>query len=495
MQSALIVRLKRIAPTIRKPFIRRVTPAAFLVLACVAVSAGAASAAPADGTPIREDVTFDSHGVTLRGTVFVPPAAADTRRPAIVLVHGAGPGPRDKYRPEAEAFARAGIVTLAFDKRTAGYSLAERDFGLLADDVLAGLAVVRARADVDPARTGLWALSEGAWVAPLAASRSPDVAFLVTIGGSAFDPLRTQTWNLGNQLRHQGISGGLAEAIAGPGAQLMAATGLFPEAGHEPAPVLERLRLPVLALWGAHDTVTPPAESAVVFQQALARAGNQHVTIRFVPNAGHTGHRSTDGFDKVGGQLFDGKPLGALDPGYTDVMTSWVWSVARGAAPLSSAEPVPPQVDTSREPSSGAWYDTGVVRYGALALLLVGFLGYPVLAWAGRRRAPDGRAVRAPARWLSATGLFAVIGTLTYVVSCFATGVQGASAFLAGRTLPWLVLQTFSAVALFSLIATVLVWWRTRRRVVGVDRVRLALLVLAGIVFVPWALSWGLYSL
>ncbi|WP_156161397.1 alpha/beta hydrolase family protein [Nocardia vulneris] len=495
MQSALIVRLKRIAPTIRKPLIRRVTPAAFLVLACVAVSAGAASAAPADDPPIREDVTFDSHGVTLRGTVFVPPAAADTRRTAIVLVHGAGPGPRDKYRPEAEAFARAGIVTLAFDKRTAGYSLAERDFGLLADDVLAGLAVVRARADVDPARTGLWALSEGAWVAPLAASRSPDVAFLVTIGGSAFDPLRTQTWNLGNQLRHQGISGGLAEAIAAPGAQLMAATGLFPEAGHEPAPVLERLRLPVLALWGAHDTVTPPAESAVVFQQALARAGNQHVTIRFVPNAGHTGHRSTDGFDKVGGQLFDGKPLGALDPGYTDVMTSWVWSVARGAAPLSSAEPVPPQVDTSREPSSGAWYDTAVVRYGALALLLVGFLGYPVLAWAGRRRAPDGRAVRAPARWLSATGLFAVIGTLTYVVSCFATGVQGASAFLAGRTLPWLVLQTFSAVALFSLIATVLVWWRTRRRVVGVERVRLALLVLAGIVFVPWALSWGLYSL
>ncbi|WP_280406030.1 hypothetical protein [Nocardia brasiliensis] len=29
----------------------------------------------------------------------------------------------------------------------------------------------------------------------------------------------------------------------------------------------------------------------------------------------------------------------------------------------------------------------------------------------------------------------------------------------------------------------------------GVDRVRLALLVLGGIVFIPWALSWGLYSL
>ncbi|MGW4846216.1 alpha/beta hydrolase family protein [Nocardia brasiliensis] len=493
MQSALIVRLKCIAPTIRKPLRRSATLVAFL--ACVAVGSGPVSAAPAADTPIREDVTFESHGVTLRGTVFVPPAAADARRPGIVLVHGAGPGPRDKYLPEAEAFARAGIVTLAFDKRTAGYSLAERDFGLLADDVLAGLAVLRARADVDPARTGLWALSEGAWVAPLAASRSPDVAFLVTIGGSAFDPLRTQTWNLGNQLRHQGISGGIAEAIAGPGAQLMADTGLFPEAGHEPAPVLERLRLPVLALWGVHDTVTPPAESAVVFQQALARAGNQRVTIRFVPDAGHTGHRSTDGFDKVGGQLFDGKPLGALDPGYTDVVTSWVWSVARGAAPMSSAEPVPAQVATSHEPSSGAWYDAGAVRYGALALLFVGFLGYPVLAWVGRRRSPDGRAVRAPARWLSATGLFAVIGTPSYVMWCFATGCQGVSAFLVGRTLPWLLLQILAAATLFGLIATVLVWWRTRRQVAGVDRVRLALLVLAGIVFIPWALNWGLYSL
>ncbi|GAJ83261.1 hypothetical protein NBRGN_062_00990 [Nocardia brasiliensis NBRC 14402] len=36
--------------------------------------------------------------------------------------------------------------------------------------------------------------------------------------------------------------------------------------GYEPVPVLERSRLPVLALWGVRVTVTPPAESAAVFQ-------------------------------------------------------------------------------------------------------------------------------------------------------------------------------------------------------------------------------------
>ncbi|WP_223884785.1 alpha/beta hydrolase family protein [Nocardia colli] len=488
MRIPLIGWLNR-RPAVHRTFFRGPLLVAIAMVACFGASIGPAGAAPGDDAPIQEAVSFQSHGLTLHGTVFVPRAAGG-KRPGVVLVHGSGPGPRAKYVPEAEAFARAGIVALAFDKRADGYSLMERDFDLLADDALAGLAALRDRPDVDPANVGLWGLSEGGWVAPLAAAKSPDVAFLITIGASGFDPLRTQTWNLGNQLRHRGVSGAFRDAVARPGALLISETGLFPEAGYDPVPVLERLHLPVLALWGEHDTLCPPAESAAVFQRALDRAGNQHATIRFVPGAGHAGHATTDGFDKVGGLVVDGKALGALGPEYADVMTSWVQSVVAGRAPLSSVEPVPAQADTSVPPSSGAWYEAAAVRYAALAVLLIGFAGYPFTAWFGRRE--QSGPVRWPARLLSATGFVAVVATVIYLLSIFATGGQGATAFVAGRTLPWLLLQLCTCAVLLATAATALTWWRNRARVGGAMRVRLTLLILAGVVFVPWALYWQL---
>ena len=81
------------------------------------------------------------------------------------MLQGAGNRGRQELRAEAEAFARRGVVTLIYDKRTVGYSLLHRDYAVLAEDALAGLRLLRARADVDPASVGLWAQSEGAYVA------------------------------------------------------------------------------------------------------------------------------------------------------------------------------------------------------------------------------------------------------------------------------------------------------------------------------------------
>ena len=69
-------------------------------------------------------MSFRNGDRTVEGTVFTPAGQA-TGRPGIVLVPGSGEGvPREIYQPHAEAFARAGTVALAYDKRTAadGYS-------------------------------------------------------------------------------------------------------------------------------------------------------------------------------------------------------------------------------------------------------------------------------------------------------------------------------------------------------------------------------------
>lgn len=280
----------------------------------------------------EEEVRFRSGDVTLSGTVLTP--NEEGRRPAIALVHGAGPGPREQNRIEAEAFARQGIVTLIYDKRSEGYSHFERSYELLADDSLAAVRALRARPDVNQAAVGLWGLSEGGWVAPLAAARSDEVAFLVLVAATGIPPAQQHAWDLENQLRHQGVSGSLLEAIPRTGTRLIVGAGLFAEANHDPVAPLEQVQQPVLALWGEHDRIEPPAESARIMQEALERGGNRRYTIRFFPNADHGLYSSPDGF------VIDEQ----LAPGYAETVGAWVKAVARGEAPGASAEVPPPRV-------------------------------------------------------------------------------------------------------------------------------------------------------
>ncbi|MEV7027829.1 prolyl oligopeptidase family serine peptidase, partial [Kitasatospora sp. NPDC093558] len=342
-------------PSIRRSAARLLT--ALLLALLMTVPAAAAHAAPDD--LVRTEVTFaGGGGLTLHGTVLEPAGRHDVL-PGVVLIGGGGPGPREEYLPEAEGFARAGIAALVYDKRTTGYSTLHRDFGLLADDASAGVDLLRSRPGVQPSAVGLWGFSEGGWVAPVVANRSSRVAFVVTIGGPGLTPLRTQLWGLDTQLAHRGAPGSLRRAVDGPLTRLLDASGLFPEGGHDPLPALAHLRQPVLALWGEHDTVVPPRESAEIFRTELARAGNGHATIGFVPGAGHTGRRTTDGVD---------------GPGYLDAMTTWTRQVAAGHPPLSTAAEAPPQTVTSRATGTGPWYESAAVQWVVGLLVLTGFL-------------------------------------------------------------------------------------------------------------------------
>ncbi len=466
-----------------------------LVIGCAMVvligplGAGSANAQPVQQDTRTEEVEFQSHGTTLHGTVYLPSGAVG-RLPGVVLVHGAGKGPRAQYVPEAETFARAGIVTLAFDKRTDGYSVTHRDYAQLADDALAGVELLRTRPDVDASKVGLWGLSEGAWVSPIAAAKSPDVAFVVTIGGSGQPPLRQSTWAADNLLRHHGVSGSLLDAVAGPGGQFLDSLGVFPEADHDPAAVLRQVHQPVLALWGERDTQSPPAESARIFQQALSE--NPHATLRFVPLAAHNGHRTSDGFDRVGGAVVGGRTLGDLMPGYAEVITAWIHEVAAGNPPSSSLiGPMPRQEALSRPVSDGSWYESAFVRIGMLVPVLIGFLGYPLTAWIGSKSdATQSKSIRRWSGSLALLGIVTVVGTVGYMLWLFSFGGPTESAFFAGQPLVWLLLHILAPLVLLAAIATGFVWWRTRAVVAGAFRIRIAVLLCTAAIFIPWALSW-----
>ncbi|PJN32536.1 alpha/beta hydrolase [Streptomyces sp. CB02959] len=430
---------------------------------------------------VRQEVAFrGGGGLVLHGTVLSK-AGAPGPGPGIVLVGGSGAGPREEYRQEAEAFAQAGITTLAYDKRTVGYSRLQPDFGLLADDALAGVRLLQSRSGVNPRQVGLWGFSEGGWVAPLAASRSADVGFVVTIGGSGYDPLRTQAWNLTTHLRHQGAGGPFRRTVAGPTAQFLGATGLFPAAGYDPVPVLKQLhRTPVLALWGEHDTQVPPQESARIFRETLARADNRHAVIRFVAGGAHNGHRTTDGFDRIGGPLFHGKKLGELAPGYAQTTTSWVRAVAAGHPPASSATPAPGQALVTTPIPGHAWY-----AWLAPALLLLGFATYPVSALL--RRGP----ILRPVRWLAGLGLLAVVTAVACPLAVFVAGDSAAAPVVWGRPAVWLVVQGFAVAVAVSACVSTAALWRRRPTPSWAAWLRLAPVGMAAVGFVPWAVWWG----
>jgi fermentation-respiration switch protein FrsA (DUF1100 family) len=453
----------------------RILTSLLFVIAALAVTGGPAAAAPpAPATPAdltATDVSIPvAGGRTLAGTVFAPRDATGPL-PGLVLVHGSGIGRRAGVTPEAIAFARQGIAVLAYDKRP----LDQPEYALLADDAVAAVGVLRGRPGVNPAAVGLWGISEGGWVMPIAAGRSRDIAFLVLASAPALSPIRVQNWNMRNKLAAAGVSGALTDTLSDKFYRLANDAGLFAEADHDPRPALSAITRPVLAVYGTADTQVPPAESAAGLRQAVTAP----LTIRFIPGAGHT-LRVLDEAGMYTDQLLTG---------YPQIVGEWVRAVAAGAVPPAHADASPAQQAHSAALAPSAWWESWPAQLGALALLLIGFLAYPVIAAIRRIRRRTVAAAR-PARVLAVTGATAVLGFVAY----FVTVVDGANwrgispgPMIAGRPAIWLALQ---AVALLTLIATVMTAaaWRTA----GGDRLRRGLLLAGGTLFVPWALYWGL---
>ncbi len=113
---------------------------------------------------IREQVSFESDGVTCRGD-FLRPAAASGRLPAIVMAHGLAAVRTMDLPSFAEAFAAAGYAVLLFDYRSFGESDGEPRGRLSPSgqlvDFASALTWLEARPEVDGERLGIWGTSLG----------------------------------------------------------------------------------------------------------------------------------------------------------------------------------------------------------------------------------------------------------------------------------------------------------------------------------------------
>jgi alpha-beta hydrolase superfamily lysophospholipase len=92
----------------------------------------------------------------------------------------------------ADALSRNGIVVSRLDDRGAGRSSGQKQLSSvqqLAGDLVAGAAFLKTRAEVNPKRIGIIGHSFAGLTAPIAAVRSNDVAFVITLAGLMTDAL------------------------------------------------------------------------------------------------------------------------------------------------------------------------------------------------------------------------------------------------------------------------------------------------------------------
>ena len=295
----------------------------------------------------EEAVTIASGGVQLRGTLFRP--AGPGPHPAIQFQHSGRPDTRQPWLFWADHFARSGIAGLVYDNRGSEgpRSAPWVDFSDVASDALAALRFLRRRPGIDPRHVGLFAVSQGGWIAPVVAARDPSVAFVALISPPGLPQVPTVLYEARRELEAAGLPP--AEVAAGVAAKqrfermiLDGASddvldafrasvqdrpwfryvGLLPR-GHwhrgwwrrngaqDPARWWARVRAPVLALYGDRDVELPVPESLAALQAAYRAGGRRTLTTRVFAGADHS-LRVLKGL----------RPVRA--PGVMAMLTSWV---------------------------------------------------------------------------------------------------------------------------------------------------------------------------
>lgn len=282
----------------------------------------------------EEEIAFQNGDVKLSGTLFLPNGSG--KFPTVIITHGSVPHERSGYRSWARRFANNGIAALIYDKRGAGKSTGNTraaSMEELADDALAGLCYLKTRTEVNTAKIGVIGHSQGGYVAPLAGIRSKDVAFVIASAAAGIRPAEQSIYHRAGVMRSAGMTeteieqatklreslyelnrkilkgdrtyqqeraAVSRELIANSGARWFGLSELPPDLVGEVPPigalrllffdietVWEKLKLPVLVVYGSEDSYLPVEKSRDIITRAQSKARNKNLTMKIFPNVDH----------------------------------------------------------------------------------------------------------------------------------------------------------------------------------------------------------------
>jgi pimeloyl-ACP methyl ester carboxylesterase len=296
--------------------------------------------------PYREEqVSYENTmaAVKLAGTLTLP--SGNGPFPAVLLITGSGQQDRDEtimgHKPFwvlADNLTRRGIAVLRVDDRGVGGSGGDPALATSLDfcgDVLAGIAYLKSRKEIDPGRIGLVGHSEGGLIAPLAAVKNPkDVAFIVLMAGPGIvgedilllqarlinkangssdtelardSDLQKKMYRIIKEEKDTATAEAkLRQVMKDAMAQMSAEEQKkFPPAlqdatlkmvlfpwfrfflTYDPRPTLQKVKCPLLAINGEKDLQVPAEENLKAIAEALQAGGNGKFTVKMLPGLNH----------------------------------------------------------------------------------------------------------------------------------------------------------------------------------------------------------------
>ena len=155
-----------------------------------------------------QDVKFESQGVTLAGSILKPKKTFA----AVVIIHGSDPVKREMAF--AKRLAKEGIAVLTYDKRGVGESggvyvgpsvgtnnIDTTNLDLLSHDASAAVKTFRTYLKDKKIPIGLVGFSQAGWIIPIAASKNPQIEFMILFSCptiTTLEQLRFQFYTNGN---------------------------------------------------------------------------------------------------------------------------------------------------------------------------------------------------------------------------------------------------------------------------------------------------------
>jgi len=146
---------------------------------------------------VEHEANFSVDDITLAGTLSIPNSVGP--HPVIILISGSYADNRDAeiygfkpFKLISDHLSRNGIAVLRYDDRGIGKSTGKHTYQYaikeLADDVFAAINMLKNKEDIKPNQIGLIGHSLGGMIAPLVASKSKDVAFIISLAGPVSRP-------------------------------------------------------------------------------------------------------------------------------------------------------------------------------------------------------------------------------------------------------------------------------------------------------------------
>jgi hypothetical protein len=274
-----------------------------------------------------EEVYFKNtrEDFTLAGTLTIPEGTGPF--PAVILVSGSGAQNRDEELMDHKPFAviadylsRNGVVVLRFDDRGVGSSESGNPDCTSFDlsyDAEAAFDYLLSRKEVNPSLSGIIGHSEGGYINFMVARRRPDVAFVISLAGSAVTGAEVLKLQQSEIYRGMGMPEQAIEQnriisenvfamvekydtpdenfrkeslgyLATMGVPDDAATALIDQYStpwfffflkYDPAPAIREVTVPALILNGTKDTQVVSHQNIPVFRKIAIETGRNNMQI------------------------------------------------------------------------------------------------------------------------------------------------------------------------------------------------------------------------